>query len=327
LIEVLAYLVARPKSAAHLTAAALSRVIEDHCPTLLIDEADSFMRDDGELRGLINSGFSKETAQVLRAVPVWDGWEVREFSTWCPQAISGIGRLADTIMDRSFVVEMKRRSVNQCRSCRTLGRTGRPALGGVWEGAEADHEEPSCQSAEAAQDNAGKHSDRPRPGKHSQRLPPAPIRGCICAPPAAPPLRKRHTVTSGGFRRSWRFSIRHTIAYCQRRRPCRSADALCRDRRRRRCDPRDHARWEADRGAATQGQRTPNESGVDQDGRGRRGARNLRIASATERDITRPKRRPFLRRVCRILRNYVADAPDILAHNRDEKWTTFIRAL
>src|SRR5262249_9032370 len=98
-----------PKSAAHLTAAALFRVIEDHCPTLLIDEADSFMRDDGELRGLINSGFSKETAQVLRTVPVGDGWEVREFSTWCPQRISGIRRLADTIVDRSFVVEMKRK--------------------------------------------------------------------------------------------------------------------------------------------------------------------------------------------------------------------------
>jgi putative DNA primase/helicase len=109
LIEALAYLVARPRSAAHLTAAALFRVIEDHCPTLLIDEADTFMRDNGELRGLVNSGFSKETARVLRAVPVGDGWEVREFSTWCPQAISGIGRLADTIMDRSFVIEMKRK--------------------------------------------------------------------------------------------------------------------------------------------------------------------------------------------------------------------------
>jgi putative DNA primase/helicase len=109
LIEVLAYLVARAETAAHLTAATLFRVIEEYCPTLLIDEADTFMRANEELRGLVNSGFNRETAHVLRNVPVGDGWEVREFSTWCPQVLAAIGRLPDTIVDRSIVIEMARK--------------------------------------------------------------------------------------------------------------------------------------------------------------------------------------------------------------------------
>jgi putative DNA primase/helicase len=109
LLEVLAYLTPRAQSASHLTAATAFRVIEEHRPTLLIDEADTFVRDNEELRGIINSGFSRENAKVLRSVPVGDGWDVREFSTWCPQAIAGIGRMPDTILDRSFVIEMKRK--------------------------------------------------------------------------------------------------------------------------------------------------------------------------------------------------------------------------
>jgi putative DNA primase/helicase len=42
-------------------------------------------------------------------VPVGDGWDVRRFSIWCPQAIAGIGRLPSTIADRSIVIQMKRK--------------------------------------------------------------------------------------------------------------------------------------------------------------------------------------------------------------------------
>jgi hypothetical protein len=109
LLEVLAHLVPRPQPAANIKSATLFRVIEEYRPTLLLDEVDTYLKDDPELHGIINSGFNKAGAKVLRAVPIGDKWEVREFSTWCPQAIAGIGHMPDTIVDRSFVIEMKRK--------------------------------------------------------------------------------------------------------------------------------------------------------------------------------------------------------------------------
>jgi hypothetical protein len=109
LLEVIGYLVVRPQPTANIKTATLFRVIEQCRPTLLLDEADTYLRMDPELRGIINSGFNKAGAKVLRNVPVGDNWEVREFSTWCPQAIAGIGHMPDTIVDRGFVIEMKRK--------------------------------------------------------------------------------------------------------------------------------------------------------------------------------------------------------------------------
>src|SRR5205807_6503181 len=42
-------------------------VIEELQPTLLIDEADTFLQGNDELRGILNSGYSRKTAFVLRA--------------------------------------------------------------------------------------------------------------------------------------------------------------------------------------------------------------------------------------------------------------------
>jgi hypothetical protein len=110
LLEVLDYVVPRPLPTANLSAAALFRVIPpDRPPTLLIDEADTFLAKDEELRGIINSGFTPTTARALRTVPIGDGWETRWFSTWCPQVIAAIGALPDTIVDRSINLVLQRK--------------------------------------------------------------------------------------------------------------------------------------------------------------------------------------------------------------------------
>ncbi len=81
----------------------------EHC-TLLIDEADSFLRDNEDMRNLINSGHTPEFAFVIRSVPIGDkAWEPKRFSTWCPMVIAGIGRLADTVEDRSIKIAMRRK--------------------------------------------------------------------------------------------------------------------------------------------------------------------------------------------------------------------------
>ena len=82
------------------------RTIELVRPTLLIDEADTFMRDNEEIRGIINSGHLKG-GQVIRLVG--DDHEPRVFSTWAPVALAAIGHLPDTIEDRSIIVPMVRR--------------------------------------------------------------------------------------------------------------------------------------------------------------------------------------------------------------------------
>jgi len=111
---VLGRLVTKPLQASGISAAALLRVIEKHTPTLLLDELDTLMRGDAEmaeaLRGLLNSGFDRATARIIKNVPVPNGgWEERWFSTWCPQALAGIGSLPDTVADRSIRIEMKRK--------------------------------------------------------------------------------------------------------------------------------------------------------------------------------------------------------------------------
>src|SRR5262249_35715330 len=102
-------LVIRPLPAANVTAATIFRGVQAFHPTLLIDEADTFINGDSEeLRGILNCGHRRSTAIVLRTVG--DAHEVKTFSTWCPKAIAAIGKLPETLQDRSIVIEMRRRS-------------------------------------------------------------------------------------------------------------------------------------------------------------------------------------------------------------------------
>ena len=99
-------LVARPLAAANVSAASVFRVIEKYRPTLLIDEADTFLRDNRELWGILNSGHTRSMAYVLRVVG--DDYEPKQFSTWAPAAIALIKRLPPTLQDRSIVIPMQR---------------------------------------------------------------------------------------------------------------------------------------------------------------------------------------------------------------------------
>ena len=76
-------------------------------PTLLIDEADAFMRDNEELRGILNSGHTRESAYVIRTVG--DSFTPTKFNTWGAKALAGIGHVADTLMDRAVIFELRRK--------------------------------------------------------------------------------------------------------------------------------------------------------------------------------------------------------------------------
>jgi putative DNA primase/helicase len=108
LLEVVSMLVPRSLSASNITAAALFRAIEKFEPVLLIDEADTFLARNDELRGVLNAGHRRSSAFVIRTVG--DNHEPKQFRTWGPKAIALIGKLPGTLEDRSIVIEMRRRT-------------------------------------------------------------------------------------------------------------------------------------------------------------------------------------------------------------------------
>ena len=105
-LDVLGELVARPVPTSNATTAAIFRTIEIAKPTLLIDEADTFLKDNEELRGVLNSGH-RRGGQIIRTVG--EDHEPRQFATWAPAAIAMIGRLPDTLEDRSVSIALRRR--------------------------------------------------------------------------------------------------------------------------------------------------------------------------------------------------------------------------
>jgi len=107
LLSLLKFLSRRPIIASNISPAAFFRSIDKWQPTLLIDEADSFMRDNEELRGVINSGHTRESAYVIRTVG--DNHTPKRFSTWGAKVIAGIGHLPNTIMDRSITLSLRRK--------------------------------------------------------------------------------------------------------------------------------------------------------------------------------------------------------------------------
>ena len=112
LLEVLEPVVLRPWFTGRTTAAALMRKIDAESPTLLLDESDATFKGVPEyaeaLRGVLNSGYRRSGKAT---VCIGQGANVRanDFTTFCPKAIAGIGKLPDTVADRSIPIVLKRR--------------------------------------------------------------------------------------------------------------------------------------------------------------------------------------------------------------------------
>ena len=107
LLSFIGKLVNRALLASNISPSAIFRVIESCAPTLLIDEADSFLRENEEARGVLNSGHTRQSAFVIRNVG--DEHTPTQFSTWGAKVLCGIGKLAATLMSRSIVLELRRK--------------------------------------------------------------------------------------------------------------------------------------------------------------------------------------------------------------------------
>jgi len=109
LLILLYFLTPKSELAANITPSAVFRYIESNHPTLLIDEADSFLKDNEELRGILNAGHTKLGATIIRNVEINGEHTPRRFSTWAAKAIATIRSLADTLEDRSVTITLQRK--------------------------------------------------------------------------------------------------------------------------------------------------------------------------------------------------------------------------
>jgi len=85
-------------------------------PTVLFDEIDTVFgpkaRNNEEIRGLLNAGH-RRGAVAGRCVIKGKNIETEEISAFCAVAIAGLGDIPDTIVSRSIMIHMRRRSPNE----------------------------------------------------------------------------------------------------------------------------------------------------------------------------------------------------------------------
>ena len=109
LLTVLKKLAPRGEQLAGISPSALYRVIEKYKPTLFIDEIETVLKDNEDLRGLLNAGHTRDSASVIRCAG--DDNDPKRFSVWGMKAIAGINaiKLAETVTSRSIIFELRRK--------------------------------------------------------------------------------------------------------------------------------------------------------------------------------------------------------------------------
>jgi hypothetical protein len=83
---------------------------------MLLDELDTRLKgDNAEIyRGVLNSGFSRDGG--VFTICVGDKHEEKDFKTFAPKVLAGIGRLPDTITSRSIPIRLSRAAKEELRS-------------------------------------------------------------------------------------------------------------------------------------------------------------------------------------------------------------------
>jgi hypothetical protein len=110
LLDCFELLVCRPLVTASISASSLYRLIEKYHPTMLMDEADSFAKDDEDIRNIVNGGYEKGRPAIRVNK---ETMEPEIFDTFGPKVLASISSLHATIEDRSLFVRMERKARNQ----------------------------------------------------------------------------------------------------------------------------------------------------------------------------------------------------------------------
>jgi hypothetical protein len=112
LLKILAWLAFRTVFVSNISASSIFRYVDAKQPTLLIDEGDTFLIGNDQMRGTLNAGHARGGAYVMRT----QGNSVVRFSTWAAKAIALIGALPTTLADRSICVSMQRKKDSEQRA-------------------------------------------------------------------------------------------------------------------------------------------------------------------------------------------------------------------
>jgi hypothetical protein len=131
LLEVLSLLAAGSWLTGRVTAAVLVRKVAAEAPALLLDESDAAFKGEREyaetLRGVLNAGFRRGGVASL-CVGQGANITYEDFPVYCPKVIAGIGKLPDTVADRSIPIELRRRRPSEKVERFRLRKVGPEAL-------------------------------------------------------------------------------------------------------------------------------------------------------------------------------------------------------
>jgi hypothetical protein len=116
-LEITEMLVPNPMVAVNVSPSYLFRkVAEEVAPTILFDEIDTVFgpkaKENEEIRGLLNAGH-RRGATAGRCVVRGKEVTTEELPAYSAVALAGLGWLPDTILSRSIVVRMRRRSASE----------------------------------------------------------------------------------------------------------------------------------------------------------------------------------------------------------------------
>jgi hypothetical protein len=117
-LEVTEPLVPRAVHAVNTSPAYLFRKVSDEAgpPTILFDEIDTVFgpkaKENEDIRGMLNAGHRKG-AVAGRCIVRGNVVSTEELPAYCAVALAGLNDLPDTIMSRSIIVRMRRRSPSE----------------------------------------------------------------------------------------------------------------------------------------------------------------------------------------------------------------------
>jgi putative DNA primase/helicase len=105
LLGVISYLAWRPVKSVNITGPMLYRSIQKWSPTIIIDEADTALKYNDDLRAVINSGWTRGDG-VVRGKS--ETHEPQMYTTFAPKGIGMKGKaLPDTTLSRTIQIELK----------------------------------------------------------------------------------------------------------------------------------------------------------------------------------------------------------------------------
>ena len=116
LLEITETLVPNPVQAVNVSPAFMFRRVShpDGPPTILFDEVDAIFgpkaRDNEELRAFINAGHRRGAIFGRCVMVPGKAPRLEELPAYCAMAVAGLGDLPDTILSRSIIIKMRKRS-------------------------------------------------------------------------------------------------------------------------------------------------------------------------------------------------------------------------